>query len=309
MVKVSTVRMESKAHGLIYKMIGIAEKASEDTFDSELFLSPDPMQNHSLVLTLNIFLKQIVSNKGLPAGKAKDADGDVFLVKPWEGQTWDSFKRLFREQARNWSYKFWLVPPDSYAGLDVGSGDYRRRPNVYCDLEINFVGNVALAHRTISVVNLDVTRLGKKISSATFRSHERLYDSLDTKERTNKYYDDLQEIQKHAHYLTIPHEIGHALGLPHIGVTYKDPQCMLAVMLDEQNFDQDLLPAMYTGGSNAKVCYGHGQSAKRSGNIMGGGTLFEKVNAQPWVDRIALHTRTDPKDWYVSLQKLNPGTF
>ena len=309
MVKVSTVRMEDKPHGLIYKMIGIPEKTWEDTFDSELFLSPDPMQNHALVLTLSILLNPISSNKGLPAGQAKDADDNVFAVKPWEGQAWEGFKRMFREQARDWAYRFWLVPPDTYNGLDVGTGDYRRRPNVYCDLQIQFASSAKVAHRKIDVVNLDVAKLGKKATAGVFRSHDSLYDSLDTKERTTRYYDDQQQVVHHAHHMTVAHEIGHALGLPHIGVSYKDPQCMLAIMLAEQKFDETLLPAIYVGGSNAKVCYGQGQSSKRSGNIMGGGTLYEKFNAQPWVDRIALHTRTNPKDWYVSLTKLNPGTF
>jgi hypothetical protein len=46
--------------------------------------------------------------------------------------------------------------------------------------------------------------------------------------------------------------------------------------------------------------------ASRSNNVMGMGTQFDPTNAQPWLDRIALHTATKAGDWTVSMNRLPP---
>ena len=39
---------------------------------------------------------------------------------------------------------------------------------------------------------------------------------------------------------------------------------------------------------------------------MGYGLRYEEVNAQPWRDRIAQHTRTDATQWRVSMVDVPP---
>lgn len=102
------------------------------------------------------------------------------------------------------------------------------------------------------------------------------------------------------------HEIGHALGLAHISVLHDDPLCMAAILLDSTpGIDKSALPARFRSGSNSRSCYGPFAPPDRSDNVMGRGTQFAAVNAQPWRDRIAVHTMTNGDDWQVSVGKIS----
>jgi hypothetical protein len=145
------------------------------------------------------------------------------------------------------------------------------------------------------------------LNSGTFGSHEGLYDSLDTAPRINRSQDHTGANREHANYLTIVHEIGHALGLDHIGVLHNDPFCRAAILFgDTSGLDKNALPALYKNGANSRACYGTFAPPDRSDNVMGRGTKFTAVNAQPWRDRIALHTNTKAADWQVSTSKVPP---
>jgi hypothetical protein len=187
------------------------------------------------------------------------------------------------------------------------------RPNIYCHLFVSIVGSAAGSHRTIDLVNLDVPaaarQLGKgagQLDSGDFRSHEGLYDSLDTKKSKMPFTDGTGAARR-VNHSTIAHEIGHALGLPHIGVTHGAGNCRLAILYDaflpSAVTSHASFPALFQGGSNSHVCYGHSGPASLGSNIMGYGMEFDASNAQPWLDRIALHTRTKAADWKVSVQK------
>jgi hypothetical protein len=119
--------------------------------------------------------------------------------------------------------------------------------------------------------------------------------------------------QRRVNHSTIAHEIGHALGLPHIGVTHGAPNCQLAVLADSllpsSITSSSSFPALFQGGSNSHVCYGHSGNASLGQNIMGYGMEFDSSNAQPWLDRIALHTKTKATDWKVSVKSRVPPKF
>ncbi len=134
------------------------------------------------------------------------------------------------------------------------------------------------------------------------------------KERFNSKPDDRGQ-QHRLRYYTIPHEIGHALDLPHIGVVHQDPLCKTAILMDDIQWQIDsglgtnirgTMTGLLAGSSNSSACYGNFAPASRGENVMGGGMKFEETNAQPWVDRIALHTGTDAKAWKVSMTRISP---
>ncbi len=289
------------ATGMFIDVTSVPAGRYDSAFDSYLIQKKDGVENHTLTLVLKINLNP-VTTYGLPVFVATDADGSLFWIRPWPPAEWQSFKSKFNKQAMRWSNRFWLVPPAGFNKLDVSVGGRTYRPNIYCHLYIHFNNGATGAHRTIDVVNLH-----HKLNSGSFRSHEGLYDSSDTAPRTNESTDNTGSNNRHVNYLTVVHEIGHALGQPHIGVLHKDPLCSAAVFLDgTPDLVKNISPAIFQGGSNSQVCYGEYAAPDRSDNVMGSGTHFSAFNALPWQDRIAFHTHTKGSDWQVSLSRVTP---
>ena len=304
--------------GVALEMLGAPSTGADFTvaYDSYLLLK-DGTQNHTLTLVLKINLNPMLPQFLPQSLRVPILDSDsppkLFMIRPWQAAEWATFAKNFKHECAKWNDQFWLIPPASFTKLEVKRGGRTVRPNIYCHLYVTIVGSVAGSHRSINVVNLDLKdakrRYGLKdsdLDSGAFRSDADRYDDLDVRTRKQWSQDDRGQWHQAKNYSTVAHEIGHALGLPHIGVSHNDPLCQMAIVLDQYVPNPNSLPALFNGGSNSSACYGNLGVPSRGANIMGGGSSFDEANAAPWVSRLVLHTGTKAEDWTVSRDKVQP---
>ena len=80
------------------------------------------------------------------------------------------------------------------------------------------------------------------------------------------------------------HELGHVLGMRHIKTILGDQACV--------------------ADDNAPRCYG--ETALELANIMGAGRDLWPLNAAPWIERVAAHTRTQAGLWTATMDMKTP---
>jgi hypothetical protein len=268
-------------------------------FNSSLQLVGTASQNHDLVLYLALCLQKKDTSKGYSIFDGTSS----FQIQNWTDTDWQQFQKDTLAGANLWNDKFWLIPPPSYKELawPLPPGEYTHIPNIKCKLEVNFMTS-ADAHMTITVAHLDDRSIPKdrERNAMTFNSAALLWDNLDNVPRAVEVDDNLGRTQTYTRS-AVPHEIGHALGMGHIGVLKKTTACLQAIADEARERDP-----MKQGGSNSLVCYGWGEKPSLAANIMGFGSKFDAVNAKPWLERIAAHTETNAADWKVSMKHVPP---
>jgi len=189
---------------------------TDTSFDSHLEIptSGDPHHNATLTLSLRYKLEFADSKNRVPGvivdiegtARARDGKGRAQYITDWDDQSRANFTRLLWRSQKIWTYKFMLIPPRNYSGLDFKHplpGHYVR-PNVMCALQMEPWGT---PHIRITVVR---ATMPSEFETSTERAPPR-----------NMLLDETA-----ARSPALGHELGHVLGMRHIKALLGDKACI-----------------------------------------------------------------------------------
>jgi hypothetical protein len=265
----------------------------------------NPSTNATLTIYLRLFLLQKDAKHLFEVRKTQqqpDLLRDWGMSDPFE---FAKFRQAVKENAEKfWDKRFCLVNISEYSGLDVQLGRTKVRPNVDCRLEIVWSNSAPSAHQIIKCFCVNP---GQEISSfvegddqgngigqfANDLINERNNFILDAAICKRDVGDPLDPSGLQTIDVSCPrfykqdgiaHEIGHLIGLPHVGVARRGHACLKAISDDPLN------------GVNAHACYRE-PSYDDADNIMGIGDKVAPWNTMPWLIRLFQHTGIGPQGW------------
>jgi len=202
--------------------------------------------NADLTIYIRVFFSKI--DPALRTGVYGDADDTLTHPSKRKIQRWapHEFERythqLVSGARRFWNGVFWLQTPQIYDGLNWPDSRPTHRCNLYCRFELEQVFSESNGHYTIAVVRAQ--------DGETFRSHSRLYSQFDIRS---------EQLIPHStmKFWTHFHEVGHLLGLGHIGHIH-------------HNVHSNNTPSAY------------GVTLQEMSDVMGRGSARHAWHALPW---------------------------
>jgi hypothetical protein len=251
------------------------EKIADPTFDSvlEIPTSGDPSHNAMLTITLRYKLNLADAKNPTPGiivqreGVAKARDGEGFLHSI---DDWDDKRRDNYKKAVWRAEKIWNLKFMLAPPLDYDGLDFNH-PHPGWKVRPNVM--CLFRMECWGVPHLSIHAVRPNDPAPFVNNTARVAPR-------NMTLDDQAPWRP-----TLGHELGHALGMRHIKAMLGDARC--------------------TADDNANRCYG--ETEHELANIMGSGRELWPLNAQPWLERIEVHTGVRASRWTASLNmKLAP---
>jgi hypothetical protein len=189
-----------------------------------------------------------------------------------------------------------LIPPKDYQPLHWPPHKPTHQLNIDCRFQLVTATSRGDAHDVIQCTRIDETSKEQFIRSwMNPGTRQGAFDSGDIPAvMLSKNPMGIGSVAYTTYKNTIPHEIGHAIGLPHIGVLTNFRGCLEAAKADP------------TQGTNVSMCY-KGPAPEDTDNVMGTGWKVSLHNCLPWFWRAMAHCyETDYRQWGVHLGRVSP---
>ncbi len=246
-------------------------------YDSRLILREGA--NAELTLILRVFFQRVDPAAGQPVLRTGGKSPGDFKLADVKEEELDAFRRTAWYQANETWRGVGLVTPNDFRGFDWPKGNPMVRPNVNCSLQFELAPCPSAAHATVRVV---------KPAEPGFRSFVNLkrgdsaWDITDTRwsgsyAPQDRTFLNLRMLKEQIWQHMVPHEVGHLLGLDHIGKIMDVGVC---VHNPCSEVEEDVME------------YGMHESFPMwfARNIMGAGRVVHACNLYPWMDALHQHT-------------------
>jgi len=246
----------------------IQELVTRPDYDTWLYCrQANNQRNADLYIVVRAHLTQYNPPGG--TGMFSDQWNTNVPVVNWPADAWNNFRRRFKPRLEEaFANTLWLVP-SCFWGYDFFNGS-TFRPNVKCNLRIDMVDSASQAQMRVVC---PYPAPGSWIRPSMATSGGTISASHLTDESTQ-----CGPVQSRA-----PHELGHYLGLRHVGAN---------------------APGCVTGGE--MICYC--PTPSDAGDLLGAGNSVRPWHAEPWLRRIVHHLpdlQRFPR-WRVTQQRPSP---
>lgn len=235
------------------------------------------VRNSHMNADLTIFIRVYFAKINPTAGRAglygdtddQPAHPSKRKIQRWAPGEFEHYTRqLLASAQRFWNGVFWLKTPSRYNGLDWPDSKPTHHCNIYCRLELEQAYKEGDSHYTIATVRVQ--------DGEQFRSNSRLYSQLDIRSESLIPHSTVK-------FWTHFHEVGHLLGLGHIG------------WAGHHNLHANNNPQAY------------GVTLQDKTDVMGMGSIRHHWHALPWQEAAADFTGISKNDWGVHTHHILPS--